>query len=90
MEPMSESNESGVASSGAGRLRVSPFCKHLASKKLMISDSPPMVVGDVLDASQHCWCARTMQTLGPDRFECHPEDCTTGRDCFESPLAGLL
>ena len=49
-----------------------------------------MVVGDILDASQHCWCAQTMQTLGPDRFECHPEDCTTGRDCFESPLAGLL
>ncbi len=90
MQPMSDSNETGAASGGAVRPRVSPFCKHLASKKLMISDSPPMVVGDVLDASQHCWCARTMQTLGPDRFECHPEDCTKERDCFESPLSGLL
>ena len=90
MDPMSDSNENRTAAPDGRRPRVSPFCKHLASKKLMISDAPPMVVGDILDASQHCWCARTMQTLGPDRFECHPEDCTTGRDCFESPLSGLL
>lgn len=89
---MNHPSEHAAAAGASPRLgqRVSPYCVHLSSKKLMIADAPPMTTRDVLDASQHCWCARTMQVLGPDRMQCHPEDCTKGRDCFESPLADLL
>lgn len=73
------------------RPRVSPYCVHLESKKLSLAESPPMVAEDVLDASQHCWCGRTKEILGPDRYLCHPEECDDStRDCFESPLKGLL
>lgn len=70
---------------------VSPYCAHLESKKLSLADTPPMTPRDVLDASQHCWCGKTKDILGPDRFLCHPEECDDPtRDCFESPLKDLL
>ena len=81
-----ETNEPKTASG----LRVTPYCVNLQSKKLMIADSPPMEDRDVLDASQHCWCAVTYKVLGPDGSQCHPEDCRKDRECFESPLRGLL
>ena len=69
---------------------VSPFCVHLASKKMMISERPPLEDSDVLDSSQHCWCELSHMLIGPDGDAAHPEDCRKGRDCFESPLADLL
>ena len=76
--------------SGASRPGLSPFCVHLDSKKLMLSSDPPQTAEDVLDASRHCWCSVTMKVLGPDDYECHPDDCVKSRGCFESPLADLL
>jgi len=70
--------------------RLSPYCQHLSSKKLMIAEEPPLVDRDVLDASQHAWCGVTYKVLGPDGFQCGPEDCRKGRECFQSPLAELL
>lgn len=67
-------------------LVLSPFCIHLQSKKLFFSTGPPMKVDDVLDASRHCWCRRTMQALGPDAEVVDPRDCQAGRSCFESIL----
>lgn len=74
----------------AGLPRVSPFCIRLGSKKLMLAERPPLADGDVLDASQHCWCERTYQVIGPDAGSAHPADCRKGRPCFESPLDELL
>ena len=62
---------------------ISPFCCRLKSKKLMFARRPPQEESDVLDASRHCWCARTHQALGPDGQVAHPEDCRSGRSCFE-------
>lgn len=83
-------SESNTESAGPKRPGLSPYCVHLASKKMMLSSDPPLVAEDVLDASNHCWCALTMKVLGPDDYECHPDDCTKSRGCFESPLADLL
>jgi hypothetical protein len=71
-------------------LRLSPFCKHLASKKIRLAARPPMNERDVLDASNRCWCAKTSQVRGPDREIADPEACRKGRACFESSFADLL
>lgn len=65
-------------------LALSPFCTQIQSKKLYFLGRPPLTERDVLDASQHCWCRRTMQVLGPDGEIVHPDDCRAGRPCFES------
>lgn len=65
---------------------IAPFCQHLASKKLFFLGRPPRTEGEVLDASQACWCRRTMQALGPDRQIVDPADCRSGRVCYESVL----
>ena len=67
-------------------LALSPFCVHLQSKRLFFSSGPPMEIGDVLDASRHCWCRQTMQALGPDGEVVDPRDCQASRSCFESIL----
>lgn len=71
---------------------VSPFCRHLQTKKRMLGGRPPRTSAELMDASGHCWCACTMKALGPDREFAHPDDCLRGRPCFESafpdPLAG--
>lgn len=79
-----------MSQSDRPRATVSPYCVRLGSKKLMLSHRPPMADEDVLDASQHCWCEATFQTVGPDGCAAHPEDCRKGRPCFESPLKDLL
>jgi len=70
------------------RLELSPYCAHLRSKKSRFLASPPRTEGDILDASRHCWCERTMQLLGPDRALVDPDDCRRGRSCFE-PYGGV-
>lgn len=67
-------------------LALSPFCTQLQSKKLYFLGRPPLTERDVLDASRHCWCRRTMQALGPDGEAVDPADCQNGRTCFE-PIA---
>jgi len=80
-EPDRERRES-VAPSFA----ISPFCVDLRSKKLFFAAGPPQEIDDVLDASRHCWCRKTMQALGPDGEIVDPRDCRSGRSCFESIL----
>lgn len=70
--------------------RVKPFCKHLLSKNIVKRTKVMLEDDDVLDASRHCWCKLTGQTLGPDRFSAHPSECRVGRACFESPFASWL
>ena len=62
---------------------LSPFCRHLGSKKLCFRTQPPQSAEDVLDASQHVWCRRTQQVLGPDGDVVDVQDCRRGRSCFE-------
>ncbi len=59
-----------------------PLCADLASKKLQMSGRAAFAAEDVLDASNHCWCAQTSKILGPDRDVAHPESCTAQRSCY--------
>jgi hypothetical protein len=63
-----------------------PYCSELRSKKLVFARTPPRVEADILDASNHCWCARTQQALGPDNELVQPEDCRAGRECYRPVL----
>ncbi|MEZ5977789.1 MAG: hypothetical protein R3F34_06180 [Planctomycetota bacterium] len=70
-----------------GSARLSPYCAHLASKKLAFSQRLPMREEDVLDASNHCWCRVTQKVIGPDKSTVRPSDCVRGRSCYVSPFA---
>ena len=59
------------------------LCADLCSKKLRCAE-------DVLDRSQHCWCARTEKALGPDGELAWPDDCDAKRSCYRSPYGDLL
>jgi hypothetical protein len=75
---------SATPSTGSAPLRpLSPLCARLRSKKYFLLGRAPMTDEDILDASQHCWCARTSQLLGPDGEPAHPGDCRAGRSCYE-------
>ncbi len=63
---------------------ISPICKEIRSKKIFHLTSIPMKVEDVLDASNHCWCRKTQQVIGPDDNRVHPTTCTSDRTCFQS------
>lgn len=70
-------------SAAAEPLELSPFCRHLGSKKLCFRTGPPQEELDVLDASRHVWCRRTHQALGPDADAVDTAECRRGRSCFE-------
>jgi len=88
MEPTIEGPNPPRATSAANSAEpaLGPFCVHLQSKKLFFAAGPPQTVEDVLDASRHCWCRKTMQVIGPDGEFVDPRDCQSGRSCFESIL----
>ena len=65
---------------------ISPFCKHLTAKKSYFSELPPRTEEELVDGSNHCWCAKTQLALGPDRDVVGPQDCCEGRTCFEPIL----
>ena len=65
-------------------LSLSPYCRHLCSKKLLLRAEPPRTEADLLDASGHTWCTKTQESIGPDREPSDPEDCRPGRACFQS------
>lgn len=67
-------------------LKLSPFCIDLRSKKALFLGRPPMEESDLLDASRHTWCRRTMNSLGPDGEWVAPSECRAGRDCFKTIL----
>ena len=61
----------------------SPFCADLRSKKYYFLQSPPTTPQDVTDASEHFWCRRTQQAVGPDHEPVHQLDCKGSRACFK-------
>lgn len=81
---MEDTHDTRAGPNVAGGFRTSPFCLHLQSKKRFSLRGEPLVESDVLDASQSCWCRKTMQALGPDGELVDPADCRAGRGCFES------
>ena len=58
------------------------ICGELRSKRYFFLDGPPKSGRDLLDGSNDCWCARTMQKIGPDDDLVHPDDCGPQRTCF--------
>ena len=62
----------------------SPFCRDIRSKKFYFLQEMPTEIHHLRDASNHCWCRRTVQAFGPDGELVRPEDCNAGRDCYKS------
>jgi|FLOH01.1.fsa_nt_gi hypothetical protein len=77
-----ETNREDGAANGTTGLNKSPFCSKLRTKKYYFLNGPAMVEGDLLDASNDCWCKETMQRVGPDGVVVDPEDCQKGRGCY--------
>jgi len=65
----------------------SPLCRDLRSKKYFTLKSLPMTPEDMLDPSNHCWCRRTMQVIGPDGHLVRPERCSSSRGCYKSQFS---
>ncbi len=64
----------------------SPFCERLRSKKYYFLNTIPTTEDELVDASNHCWCAETQQAVGPDGFVVVPEDCKSARPCYVSAI----
>ena len=47
-------------------IEISPFCADLRTKKSILAARPPRDEAELLDASRHCWCGRTVEAVGPD------------------------
>jgi hypothetical protein len=75
-----------VEKAPAAEIGANRYCLHLQSKKTFFLRGPAQAESDILDASQHCWCRKTMQAIGPDGEIVDPEDCGPGRACFASLL----
>ena len=69
--------------SGAGAVE-GPFCSELRSKKFYFLAAPAARADDLTDASEHFWCRRTQQAVGPDHFPVHATECRSGRPCFRA------
>ena len=66
------------------RITVSPYCRHLASKKLVFQTRPPVSDEEILDASGHTWCQESQEVIGPDGDTCSTMDCHADRSCFQA------
>ena len=62
----------------------SPFRRDIRSKKFYFLQEMPTEIHHLRDASNHCWCRRTVQAFGPDGELVRPEDCNTSRSCYKS------
>jgi len=62
----------------------SPFCRELRSKKYFFLEEMPTEIHHIRDASNHCWCRKTVQAFGPDGELVRPEDCNASRGCYQS------
>lgn len=65
----------------------SPFCGELRSKKFFMLDTFATEAEQYVDASNHCWCYKTQQVIGPDGGPVAPLSCSPGRKCYVSALA---
>jgi hypothetical protein len=80
------SNVSPASSSDVPR---SAFCGELRSKKFFMLDVLATEPEQYLDASNHCWCFRTQQVVGPDGRPVGPHQCTAERTCYISALEDI-
>jgi hypothetical protein len=69
------------------RIQISPYCSQLRSKKMVFQTHPPQTHEDILDGSGHTWCELSQETVALDGEVCCPEDCQSGRACFQ-PYGG--
>jgi hypothetical protein len=86
-EPETLGVESASQSTGAPQTLLSPFCRELRSKKYYFLNAMPTEESQILDASAHCWCSKTMRAFGPDGELVQPSDCAPGRNCYKSLFA---
>ena len=68
----------------AAKAPESTFCREIRSKKFYFLKSVPVDESELLDGSNHCWCYRTMQVVGPDGNMVRPQTCRPGRGCYRS------
>ena len=79
-----------VTQTNAGQdIPQTPFCGSLRSKKFFMLDVLATDASQYLDGSNHCWCFRTDQVVGPDGAMVAPHRCIPGRSCYRSALADL-
>jgi hypothetical protein len=64
------------------------LCARLRSKKYYMLGRAALSPEDILDGSQYCWCQRTKLAIGPDAGVVDPNECVTGRSCYE-PMGAL-
>ena len=69
---------------GQEEIVTSPFCRELRSKKYYFLQEMPTEEEHLLDVTNHCWCNRTMQAIGPDGERAHAGDCKPDRPCYKS------
>jgi hypothetical protein len=58
------------------------ICRSLRTKMYYVLGRFHNDVGESSPTAQY-WCLRTMQTFGPDGHYVCPEDCQTGRCCYD-------
>jgi hypothetical protein len=76
-------------SDAASAVMQSPFCGALRSKKFFMLDGLATEEEQYLDASNHCWCRKTQQVVGPDGGRVRPNSCVPGRSCYVSALESV-
>ena len=59
-------------------------CRHLRTKAMYVPALRESMFRDEAVSSSHCWCIKTMGTVGPDDEYVSLEDCEVSRQCFES------
>lgn len=81
---MNDTTQSAAAGSSVAGAPLSPYCGSIRSKKYFFLQGLPTEESHLLDGSNHCWCDRTMQGVGPDGELVQPRDCVPGRTCYRS------
>lgn len=79
----------GAVELNASAVIQSAFCGSLRSKKFFMLDTLATEAEQYLDASNHCWCRKTQQVIGPDNGRVQPNRCVPGRACYSSALESV-
>ena len=58
------------------------YCRRLRCKEMFIDTKELFDIAST--GSGIHWCGETQQVLGPDGQVAEPENCKTGRGCFEA------
>ena len=64
--------------------KIRSECRHLRTKMSYIPDPDNQEAWRSEDSTtRQYWCARTMQTAGPDNGLVAPQECGRGRSCYK-------